>query len=84
MTEYREGRLDDPKRVPSQKQLTGKLEVLRKKGLEERASAWDSARLKAMSAPHAGAWLDAPPSRAQDTRFTNEEIRFSVGRGLGM
>ena len=45
---------------------------------------WDQARLEGVAAPHAGAWLDAPPSRVQDMRMTNPEIRSRVGRRLGV
>ena len=44
---------------------------------------WDKARWESLAAPHAGAWLDAPPSRGLDFLLTNEEVRTRVGRRLG-
>ena len=84
MPEYRAGGLDVPGQVPKQKEFTAKLDILKKRAVEEGGSALEKARLHAMSAPHAGAWLEAPPSRAQDTRFTNEELHTRVGRRLGI
>ena len=84
MPEYQDGGLDLPGAVPKQKLLTYKMDKLKKKEVEEGTTQWDQARLKAMSAPHAGAWLEAPPSKAQDFRFTNEELRTRVGRRLGI
>ena len=57
--------------------------MLRRNGLKDGAGEWDKARLEGVAAPHAGAWLDAPPSRAQDMRMTNPEISSRVGRRLG-
>ena len=71
-------------RIDKQKILVGKLEKLRCDALKQNAGVWDKARLEGVAAPHSGAWLDAPPSRVQDTRMTNPEIRSRVGRRLGV
>ena len=70
--------------IGRQKILVGKLEKLSSDALKQRAGEWDRARLEGVAAPHAGAWLDAPPSRVQDMRMTNPEIRSRVGRRLGV
>jgi hypothetical protein len=70
--------------IDKQRVLVGKLEKLRGDALKQNAGVWDQARLEGVVAPHAGAWLDAPPSRVQDTRMTNPEIRSRVGRRLGV
>ena len=44
----------------------------------------DRARLKGVSAPHAGAWLDAVPSRGLDMLLTDEEVSSRIGRRLGV
>ena len=45
---------------------------------------WDKARLEATAAPHAGAWLDAPPNIALDLQLSNAEVQYGVGRRLGV
>ena len=52
--------------------------------LEEGASTVDRARLKGVSAAHAGAFLVAAPSRGLDMLLTNEEVSSRVGRRLGV
>ena len=52
--------------------------------LMEKAGQSDKARLLAVQAPRAGAWVGAAPSRALDTLLTNAEIRSRVGRRLGV
>ena len=64
--------------------LVDKLEKLRSDALKPGAGLWDRARLEGVAAPHAGAWLDAPPSRVQDMLITNAEIHSRVGRRLGV
>ena len=43
----------------------------------------DKARLLAVSQPHAGDWLLAPPITSIGLRMSNEEIRIAVGTRLG-
>ena len=43
----------------------------------------DTARLKAVAAPHAGDWLKAPPITAIGLRLSDEAIRVAVGFRLG-
>ena len=43
----------------------------------------DQARLRAVSAPHAGDWLNAPPLTAIGLRLSNEDIRVAVAYRLG-
>ena len=64
--------------------LVGKTEKLKLDALKEGAGQWDRARLQSAGAPQAGAWLDAPPSRALDFRLSNAEVRSRVGRRLGV
>ena len=64
--------------------LVGKLEKLRSDALKQVAGVWDRARLEGVAAPHAGARLDALPSRVQDMLMTNVEIRSRLGRRLGV
>ena len=52
--------------------------------MKQGAGIWDRARLEGVAAPHAGACLDAPPSRAQDMLMTNVQMRSRVGRRLGV
>ena len=70
--------------IDKQRELVGKLQKLRSDALKQNAGVWDRARLQGVAAPHAGAWLDAPPSRVQDMLMTNAEIRSRVGRRLGV
>ena len=41
------------------------------------------ARLKAVTAPHAGDWLNAPPITAVGLRLSDEAVRVAVGLRLG-
>ena len=43
----------------------------------------NKARLKAVEAPHAGDWLNAPPLTAIGLRLSDEAIRVAVGFTLG-
>ena len=43
----------------------------------------DMARLKAVAAPHAGDWLNAPPITAIGLRLSDEAIRVAVGFRMG-
>lgn len=43
----------------------------------------DQARLRAVSSPHAGDWLHAPPLTAIGLRLSNEDIRVAVAHRLG-
>ena len=43
----------------------------------------DAARLKAVAAPHAGDWLNAPPITAIGLRLSDEAIRVAVRFRLG-
>lgn len=43
----------------------------------------DQARLRSVSAPHAGDWLHAPPLTAIGLRLSNEDIRIAVAQRLG-
>ena len=70
--------------IDKQRELVGKLQKLRIDALKQGAGVWDRARLEGVAAPHAGAWLDAPPSRVQDMRMTNPEVCSRVGRRLGV
>ena len=45
--------------------------------------AADKARLRAVAAPHAGDWLNAPPLTAIGLRLSNEAVRVAVGFRLG-
>ena len=73
-----------PRDVGKQGLLVGKLEKLKWDELREQAGEWDRARFESVAAPHAGAWLSAPPSRALDFLLTNAEVRSRVGRRLGV
>ena len=64
--------------------LVGKLQKLKWDAMYEEANEVGRARLNGTSAPHAGAWLDAPPNRALDFKLTNAEIKSRVGRRLGV
>ena len=63
--------------------LVGKADQIRRDAFINGASMWDKARWESLAAPHAGAWLDAPPCRGLDFLLTNEEVRTRVGRRLG-
>ena len=52
--------------VSKQVLLVGRVGKLRWDQQREGVGQWDRARLEAVAAPRAGAWLDAPPSRIQD------------------
>ena len=41
------------------------------------------ARLKAVTAPHAGDWLKAPPITADGLRLSDDAVRVAVGLRLG-
>ena len=43
----------------------------------------DKARLRAVAAPHAGDWLNAPPVTAIGLLLSNEAVRVAVGFRLG-
>lgn len=43
----------------------------------------DQARLRAVSSPHAGDWLHAPPITAIGLRLSNEDVRIAVAYRLG-
>jgi len=43
----------------------------------------DKARLLAVSSPHAGDWLHAPPITAVGLRLSDEAIRMAVAHRLG-
>jgi len=63
------------------------MELIHKKrvgDMVDAAGLWDKARLRAMSAPRSGSWLDALPSRVMDTQLTNSEVQYGVGRRLGI
>ncbi len=72
-----------PADVGKQRLLVGKNETLKLDEPRNNAGQWDKARLQSLAAPHAGAWLDAPPSRALDFRLSNTEVCSRVGRRLG-
>ena len=65
------------------KQLVDALNKTKVQRLEDQAGQVDKARLMAVRAPHAGAWLGAVPSRNLDLLLTNGEIRSRVGRSWG-
>ena len=79
------GRLGLPPEEGSKtsKQLVDALNKTKVQRLEDQAGQVDKARLMAVRAPHAGAWLGAVPSRNLDLLMTNGEIRSRVGRRLG-
>ena len=53
-------------------------------GLRDRApDDYARARLLAVSAPHSGDWLNAPPISAVGLRLSNETLRISAGLRLG-
>ena len=43
----------------------------------------EKARLKAVTAPHAGDWLNAPPITAAGLRLSDEAVRVAVGLRFG-
>ena len=43
----------------------------------------EKTRLKAVRAPHAGDWLNAPPITAVGLRLSDEAVRVAVGQRLG-
>ena len=43
------------------------------------ATPADKARLRAVAAPHAGDWLNAPPLTAIGLRLSNEAVRVAIG-----
>ena len=51
--------------------------------LSQAPDDYSKARLLAVSAPHAGDWLNAPPISAVGLRFSNESLRVAVGLRLG-
>ena len=73
-----------PAEVGKQRLLVGKAEKIRFDALRDNAEQWDKAWLLSLAAPHAGAWLDAPPNRASDFLLSNAEVRSCVGRRLGV
>jgi hypothetical protein len=44
---------------------------------------YSKARLQAVTSPHAGEWLNAPPLSAVGLRMSNEVVRVAVGLRLG-
>ena len=70
--------------VVKQTELVQKVQKIKLDSLEEGASTVDRARLKGVSAAHAGAFLVAAPSRGLDMLLTNEEVSSRVGRRLGI
>ena len=56
----------------------------KREAMVDAAIVWDKARLEATSAPHAGAWLDAPPNIVFDNQLSNAEVQYGVGRRLGV
>ena len=58
--------------------------VTAQEGMLEAANDWDKARLEAVAAPHAGAWLHAAPNGAFDLNLTGAEVQYGVGRRLGV
>ena len=75
--------MDPAEKVPKQKEIVEQINKAKKQRLDDEAGIVDKARLLAVTAPHAGAWLGAVPSRALDLLMTNDEIRSRVGRRLG-
>ena len=51
--------------------------------LSKASSETDKARLLAVSTPHAGDWLHAPPITAVGLRLSDEAIRIAVAHRLG-
>ena len=51
--------------------------------LSKASSETDKARLLAMSTPHAGDWLHAPPITAVGLRLSDEAVRVTVAHRLG-
>src|SRR6218665_91415 len=47
------------------------------------ADQYNTARLKAVSSPHAGDWLNALPKTACGLRLDDEDVRVAVGLRLG-
>eukprot|EP00973_Karenia_brevis_P015782 2161081-Karenia_brevis.AAC.1 len=60
--------------IRGQRELVGMAEKRRRDAMLAGAGIWDRARMEATAAPHAGAWMDAPPSLAFNTRLTNSEV----------
>ena len=67
----------------TQTELSAKIEALQVESLRARGNVTDKARLRAAAAPHAGAWLNAPATRAFGLHLTSAEFMaaalFRVG-----
>ena len=69
--------------VLSQKILSRSLQVAARSALLSQSSTSDQARLRATSAPHASAWLQAVPARALNQKMTHAEFLAAVQLWLG-
>ena len=66
-----------------QSKLSGQLDASVFQGLLNNGSVEDKARLHACAAPHAGAWLDAPATKAFGLRLTSAEFATAAMYRLG-
>ena len=66
-----------------QKYLSGLIDDHDAIRLQTASSTIDKARLKAVGAPHAAAWLQAEPSRHLEQRFGHSEFRAATQLWLG-
>ena len=78
--------INDAENMPTQKQaLWDKppLEQTVKILLQDTVDPYNTARLKAVSSPHASDWLHALPITACGLRLDNEDVRVAVGLRFG-
>jgi hypothetical protein len=51
--------------------------------LLRQSNEWDRARMRGVSAAHAGSWLEGAPAKALGLQLSSEEFRSRMGRRLG-
>ena len=67
-----------------QKALASHVEEETRRALLANAETVHKARLLAVSAPHAGAWLNATPAKGLDNRLSHAELIAAAGLRLGV
>ena len=69
---------------PGQRDLSAQIDQVEVNCLLEQSSLPMRAKINAMSADNAGAWLHAIPSPHWKTKLTSSEVKISFKRRLGM